>query len=85
MVKKKKKQVNKISYQFLEKKKKKKSLLSNAGGVSVVGTETTPTRRKAASSLNCQLQINLNKETKLFCKCSQPGNNALRDEGIASK
>ncbi len=28
--------------------------------VGAVGTETTPTRGKAAASLNCQIQINLN-------------------------
>ncbi len=43
--------VNKVRYQNLEKNKQH-SLLSNAGGVSAGGAETTPTRGKAAVSLN---------------------------------
>ncbi len=39
-------------------KNKQDSLLSNAGGVSAVGAETTPTRGKAAVSLNCQIPLN---------------------------
>ncbi len=42
-----KRQVNKIRYQSLKK------MLSNAGGMSAGGAETTSTRRKAAVSLNC--------------------------------
>ncbi len=44
------------------------SMLSNSGSVSAGGTETTPTRGKAA---------------ELFCKWSQPDIMHLRDEGIA--
>ncbi len=47
----KKHQVYKIRYQNLEKNKQY-SLLSDAGGVSTGGDETTPTHRKAAISLN---------------------------------
>ncbi len=55
-------------------------------GVSTRGAEATPTRGKAAVSLSTVVLCSLfKKETKLFCKWSQPGIIRLCDKGIASK
>ncbi len=60
-------------------------MLSNAGGVSTGGAETTPTRGKAAVSLNSHpLASSLFNKGRLFCKWSQPSIMHLRYEGIAS-
>ncbi len=77
-------QINKISYQKLEKNKPY-SLLSNAGGVSTGGAEATPTRPLKLPSLSTVFLCSLfNKETELFCKWSQPGIMHLHVEDIAS-
>ncbi len=77
---KKPRQVNKIRYQNL--KKISSILCSQTLGACPVA-ETTPTRRKAAVSLNCLPSSSLfNEETAVLW--SQPGIMHLRDEDIAS-
>ncbi len=54
---KKTRQVTKINKLSKSLKNKQDSLLSNTGGMSAVGAETTPTRGKAAISINCQILL----------------------------
>ncbi len=74
-----------VNYIKLSKSWKNKpySLLSNVGGVSAGGAETTPTRGKASASISTVKYRSLS-NSQLLCKLSQPGNMHLRDKSIAS-